>query len=127
LPFEAEDLVGVLAGRVPPPADLRVAEIRPPDEQGPSLELIGGLHRKRIWMSFDTGLVRQVEITGGRYEARVTYLRDADDRLGGFDLTAAQSSLTGQVRYRDPVFDAGVPGERFRLTVPEGAKIQQLR
>jgi outer membrane lipoprotein-sorting protein len=127
LPFEPEDLVGVLAGRVPPPDDLRVAEVLAPDEQGPSLDLIGGRHRKRIWMSFETGLIRQVEITGGRYEARVTYLRDSDDRLNGFDLAAAQSYLTATVRYREPVFDGGVQGERFRLTLPEGAKIQQLR
>jgi outer membrane lipoprotein-sorting protein len=127
LPFEPQDLVGVLAGRVPPPGDLRVAEILAPDEQGPSVDLIGALHRKRIWMNFETGVIRQVEIVGGRYEARVTYRLDGADRPSGFDLAAAQSYLTATVRYREPVFGAGIEGDRFRFTIPESAKIQQLR
>jgi outer membrane lipoprotein-sorting protein len=126
LPFDPEDLVGVLAGRVLPPRDLRTAEIQPADAQGPSLDLIGGVHRKRIWMDFETGVVRQVEITGGRYEVRVTYVRDADDRVTGFDLTAAQAYLTGTVRYRNPAFDGGLDPERFRLILPEGAKIERF-
>jgi outer membrane lipoprotein-sorting protein len=126
LPFEPDDLVGVLAGRVLPPKDLRVAEIHASDAQGPSLDLIGGVHRKRIWMNFETGVVSQVEITGGRYEVRVTYLRDANDRVTGFDLTAAQAYLTGTIRYRNPTFDVGLDPERFRLTIPEGAKIERL-
>lgn len=127
LPVEPEDLVGVLAGRVLPPKDLRVATVEPADQQGPSIELIGSLHRKRVWMDLQTGAVRQVEITGGRYEARVTYRRGADEHPAGFDLTAARSYLTGAIRYRDPVFDGGVDPDRFRLTLPEGAKIERLR
>ena len=127
LPFEPEDLVGVLAGEVPPIKDLRVAEIQPPDAQGPSIDLIGKLHRKRVWMSSETGVVRQVEIVGGRYEARVTYLRDANGRLSGFELTAAQAYIKGTARYREPAFNAGLEPDRFALTIPEGAKIEQLR
>lgn len=127
MPFDPEDLVGVLAGRAVPPHDLRVATLLPPDEVGPSLELIGAVHRQRIWMDFDSGVVHQLEITGGRYEVRVRYTRDADGRPQGFQLNAAQDQLTGTVRYRDPVFDAGVEADRFQLTLPESAKIEQLR
>ncbi|HEV8640091.1 MAG TPA: hypothetical protein VGV13_03225 [Methylomirabilota bacterium] len=126
LPFDPDDLVGVLAGRAVPPKDLRVAELLPPNEYGRSLELIGRVNRQRIWMEFESGVVRQLEITGGRYEARVTYLRDAEGRPLGFDLSAAQAYLTGSVRYRDPVFDAGIEADRFRFTVPESAKTERL-
>jgi outer membrane lipoprotein-sorting protein len=127
LPFEPDDLVGVLAGRAVPPKDIRVATLLAADEHGPSLELIGTVHRQRVWMDLDSGLVRQIEITGGRYEARVRYLRGADGRPQGFDLSAGQGHLTGSVRYRDPVFDGGIEAERFQLTLPESAKIEQLR
>jgi outer membrane lipoprotein-sorting protein len=127
LPFEPDDLVGVLAGRAVPPRDLRVATVLPADEQGPSLELIGSVHRQRVWMHPESGIVRQLEITGGRYEARVRYLRDPDGRPLGFELNAAHDQMTGSVRYRDPIFDGGIAAERFRLTVPESAKIEELR
>jgi outer membrane lipoprotein-sorting protein len=127
LPFEADDFVGVLAARAVPPKDLRVASLLPPDDYGPSLELIGTVHRQRVWMDFQSGVVRRLEITGGRYAALVSYLRDSDGRLRGFDLSAANEYLTGSVRYRDPVFDGGVDPDRFQLTPPPGARIEQLR
>lgn len=127
MPFDPDDLVGVLAGRAVPPRDLRVATLLPADELGPSLELIGTVHRQRIWMDFDSGVVHQLEITGGRYEVRVRYTFDADGRPQGFQLNAAQDRLTGTVRYQDPVFDAGIEADRFQLTLPESAKIEQLR
>lgn len=127
LPFDPDDLVGVLAARPAPPKDLRVAELLPPDEHGSSLEVIGGIHRQRIWMDFETGVVRQLQIVGGRFEVRVTYLLDADGRPAGFDLTGGQAAVTSSVRYRDPAFDAGIDPERFHFSVPETAKIQQLR
>ncbi|HSE93005.1 MAG TPA: hypothetical protein VLF19_06840 [Methylomirabilota bacterium] len=127
LPFEPDDLVGVLAGRPAPPRDLRTAEVLPADDQGPSLDLIGAIHRQRVWMDFASGVVRQVEITGGRYAVRVTYLLGADSRPLGFDLSAGTGHLSGAVRYRDPVYDAGVDLARFSLTLPERAKIEQLR
>ncbi|MGH7312704.1 MAG: LolA family protein [Candidatus Rokuibacteriota bacterium] len=127
LPFDPDDLVGVLAARAVPPKDLRVASLLPPDEHGPSLELIGTVHRQRVWMDFQSGVVRRLEITGGRYAALVSYLRDTDGRLRGFDLSAANEYLTGSVRYRDPVFDGGVDPDRFQQTVPPGARIEHLR
>jgi outer membrane lipoprotein-sorting protein len=71
--------------------------------------------------------VRRLEITGGRYAALVSYLRDPNGGLQGFDLSAAEAYLTGSVRYRNPVFDSGVDADRFRLTVPPGARIEYLR
>jgi outer membrane lipoprotein-sorting protein len=127
MPFEPDDLVGVLAGRAVPPRDLRVATLLPADELGPSLELIGTVHRQRIWMDFDSGVVHQVEITGGRYEVRVRYTRDGEGRPQGFELNAARDRLIGTVRYRDPVFDGGIEADRFQLTLPDSAKIEQLR
>ncbi len=127
LPVEPDELVGVLAGHAVPPKDLRAATVLAPDAKGPSLEMIGGLHRQRVWMDFSTGIVRQIQITGGRLEALVTYERAADDTLMGFDLSAAQDNVTGSVRYRDLVVGAGVDPERFRLTIPPGASIERLR
>lgn len=127
LPFDPDDLVAVLAGRAVPPKDLRVAELLAPDTQGPSLGLIGRLHRQRVWMDFDSGVVRQLEITGGRLEARITYRRDGAGTLSGFDVTAAQSYVTGSVRYRNFTEGVGIEPERFTLTLPKGAKIQKIR
>ncbi len=127
LPFDPDTLVGVLAGRAVPPRDLRVAEILPPDEHGPSLNLIGAVHQQRVWMDFDSGVVRQIQITGGRADAVVTFLRDGSGTLTGFDLVTSGSYLTGTVRYRDLVLGAGIDPERFALALPKGAKIQEIR
>src|SRR5262249_38388379 len=70
LPFEPEDLVGVLAGRPVPPRDLREAEILPRDGDGPSLNLVGSINTQRVWMDLETGVVRQVQVSGGRGDAR---------------------------------------------------------
>lgn len=127
LPFDPDDLVGVLAGRPAPPKDLRTAEMLEADDRGPSIELIGAVHRQRVWMDFATGVVRQVEITGGRYAMRVTYLLRDDGWPLGFDLSAAEGYVAGTVRYRDPVYGGGVDAARFSLTLPERAKIEELR
>jgi outer membrane lipoprotein-sorting protein len=124
---EPQDLVGLLAGRAVPPADLRVAAVLPPDDHGPSLEMIGDLHRQRVWMDFASGVVRRLQITGGRIEALAIYRFADDGTLAGFDLTAAQGNVTGTVRYRNVVIGAGIEAERFRLTIPPGAAIQRLR
>lgn len=127
LPFEPDDLVGVLAGRPAPPADVRVAEVTPPDADGPSLLVVSNVHQQRIWMDFTTGVVSQTEITGGLYEVRVTYERGPRGDVQGFHFTAPRAGATGHVQYRDPVVNGGVDDDRFRITPPESAKIQQLR
>ena len=127
LPFDPDDLVGILAGRAVPPKDLRQAAILPPDARGPSLSMVGPLNEQRVWMNFQTGVVQQIQIIGGRIDARVAYDRDEAGSLKGFNLTAAQSWLTGTVRYRDVVENGGVDAERFAFSVPKGAKIHEIR
>src|SRR5256886_5508738 len=92
LPVEPEDLVALLSGRAAPPKDLRVAEIQPPDQLGPSIVLVGRYNRQRVWLDFETGVVRQVTITGGRTEATVTFERGGDSELTGFDVTAGHGA-----------------------------------
>ncbi len=127
LPFDPEDLVGVLAGRPALPKDLRTAVILDTDDRGPSIELTGGINSRRVWMDFATGLVRQVEITGGRYAVRVAYVLGDDGWPRGFDLTAAQGHISGTVRYHDPVYGGGVDVERFSLTLPAYTRIEEFR
>jgi len=127
LPLDPDDLVGVLAGRPVPPKDIRAAEILPADDSGPSLEVHGAVNRLRVWMDFATGAVHQAQITGGRYEVRVSYTRDGNGPPLGFDLVVAQGQAVASVRYRQPVFDAGLDAGAFHLTLPERAKIERLR
>lgn len=127
LPFEPEDLVATLAGHAVPPEDVRVAGILEPDQVGPSLELTGQVNRRRIWMDLQTGAVQQVELTGGRAEARIRYHRSPDGELAGFDLTAMLGWIAAAVRYRTPIFGADLPDGVFSFTVPNSAKIQAIR
>ncbi len=127
LPVEPEDLVAILSGRVAPPKDLRVAEILPPDELGRSIKLVGRYNEQRVWMNFETGVVRRVTITGGRTGATVTFQRGADGALSGFDLTAGNDYVTGTARYRSLTLNAGIDAERFALTLPNDAKIHSIR
>ena len=127
LPFEPHDLVAVVSGYAVPPSDLRLAEILPPDAFGPSLSLVGAVHEQRVWMDFRTGLVRQLQIVGGRAAATVTYRRDEEDRLTGFDVTAAERYVSGTVRYRNLATGVGLGSDRFALTLPKDAKTQPIR
>ena len=127
LPFEPEDLVGVVTGHAVPPRGLRVAEIQPPDAMGPSISLVGDVHEKRVWMDFDTGVVRQVQIIGGRVAATVTFLRDDAGPLTGFDATAADRYVVATVRYRNVATGVGLTPDRFALTLPKDAKTQPIR
>ena len=126
LPFEPGDLVAALAGFAVPPEDLRAAEFLPPDELGPSLMLYGPINKKRVWLDPESGVVRQQEIVGGRYEVRATYDRAADGTLGGITISAAQSNITGALRYRNTVVDSGIDPERFIFKLPNGARVHRL-
>ena len=127
LAIEPQDLVGLLAGLPVPPEDLRVAEILPPDEHGPSLEMIGPLHRQSVWIDPATGVARRVQVTGGRLEALLVYRRADDGTVAGFELSAAQDNVTGTARYTNVAVNGGIEAERFTLTVPPGASVEQLR
>ena len=127
LPLEPHDLVAVVSGHAVPPRDLRLAEIMPPDGQGPSLSLVGAVSEQRIWMDFQTGVVSQLQIIGGRAAATVTYLRDDAGRLTGFDLSAAERYMSGTVRYRNVDTAVGLSDERFALALPKDAKTHPIR
>jgi outer membrane lipoprotein-sorting protein len=127
LPFEPHDLVALVSGHAVPPHDVRLAEIMPADGLGPSLSLVGAVNEQRIWMDFETGVVRQLQIVGGRAAATVTYQRDDGGRLTGFDLVAAERYVTGSVRYRDVATGVGLAAERFALMLPKDAKTQSIR
>jgi outer membrane lipoprotein-sorting protein len=127
LPFEPEDLVGVLSGRPVPPRDLREAEVLPPDEQGPSVSLVGAVNTQRVWMDFGTGVVRQLQISGGRADARILFRREPDGAMTGFDLNAGMGLVRSVVRYERPAFGAGVEPDRFVFTPPKGAKTRPIR
>lgn len=127
LPFDPDDLVAVLSGRAAPPKDLRVVEILPADEHGPSLNLIGGVHQKRVWMDFNSGVVRRLSITGGRAAAVVSYLVNPEGTLTGFDLTAGEGYITAAVRYRNLATGVGVEPERFTFALPKDAKTRAIR
>ena len=127
LPFEPEDLVGILAGRPVPPRDLREAEILPADADGPSLNLVGAINSQRLWMDFDTGVVRQVQVSGGRGDARIVFRRDSGTSMSGFDLTAGMGLVRSGVRYENPVFGGGIDAQQFVFMPPKGAKLREIR
>lgn len=127
LALSPEELVAILTGHVLAPGDLRAAEFEAPDDLGPSLTLIGPSHRQRVWMDFSSGLVRQVEIAGGRAQAVVTYLPGTDGLPAGFDLAGAPLPVHGRVRYQNPVVDGGVAPERFIIAIPPGVTTRPLR
>jgi len=126
LPLDAADLVAVLAGRVAPPRDLRVAELLPADAVGPSLQLVTPTQRQRVWLDPATGVVHRVELDGGRLPVRITYLFEGPTPAG-FDVDAGDAYLTGTVRYRNATLGAGIDPARFLLPLPKGAKTQSIR
>ena len=127
LPFEPDDLVGMLAGRPVPPADIRSAEVLPADEIGPSIEMHGTNNRRRIWFDPTTFAVKQFELTGGRAEARVRYVTAPAGEIGGFDLTAGLNTVAATVRYQNPALGVPIDPDAFALTIPKGAKTQEIR
>ena len=127
LPLDPDDLVAVITGHAVPPRGLRVAEFKPPDATGPSISLIGDVHEKRVWMDFETGVVRQLEIIGGRVAALVTYQRNPEGVLTGFDASAVDRYVVATVRYRNAAEGVGLTPDRFALTLPKDAKTRPIR
>src|SRR4030095_9214076 len=121
LPLKPEDLVAALAGRVAPPADLTSAELQPPDEVGPSIDLVSPAGRRRWWIDLETGTVRQLEIFGSPFNALVKYRRSGAGALTGFDVEAAQSYLTGSGTHHKLVRGGGGGSARHDGD-PEGSE-----
>ena len=126
LPFDPDDLVAVLSGHALPPSDVRTATMKATDALGPSIELAGKKQRRRIWLDLESGVVRQLEVSGAR-GVRVTYLRNGDGMMDGFDVNTALSMLKASVRYRNPQFGTDVAQDLFTFAVPKGAKVQHIR
>jgi outer membrane lipoprotein-sorting protein len=127
LPFEPEDLVGVLAGRPVPPRDVREAELMPEDANGSSLNLVGTINSQRVWMDLESGVVRELQVAGGRGDARIMFRRDPSGALTGFDVSAGMGFVRSDVRYENPVFGADLNPEQFVFTPPKGAKMREIR
>jgi outer membrane lipoprotein-sorting protein len=139
LPFEPADAVSILVGRPAPPRDLRRAAIEQPDAsgshegrtvehpEGRPLVMVGPFNEQRVWMDFETGLVRQVEITGGRYGILVRYERDEQGELTGLSVSAPRAKLASTIAYRRPEFGVGLEEDRFDIAVPRSATIERLR
>ncbi|MEK6665990.1 MAG: hypothetical protein AAB016_13525 [candidate division NC10 bacterium] len=128
LALEPEELVGILAGHVLPLKDPYSAEIVPADGIGPSIKLTGAAGVQRIWADPETGVVRQVELTGAKTPARVTYAGGGPaDPPASLTLTALDAPLVVSVRYREPRLGTGPSLDLFTLTLPEGVKIQRFR
>jgi outer membrane lipoprotein-sorting protein len=127
LPFEPEELVGILAGRPVPPRDLRQAEMVERDADGPSVNLVGPVNAQRVWMDFETGVVRKLQLSGGRADAVITFRRDPDGTMTGFDLTAGLGYVRSNIRYEQPAFNAGIEPERFAFAPPKSAKTRAIR
>lgn len=127
VPLGAEDLVGLLIGRIAPPRGLEQAEILPADADGPSIRLTGRDQSERVWMDFETGAVRKAEIDGGRIALVVVYHRPpGSDLPDEIQARAPAAAFDATVRYRDPALATGVPAERFELSPPPGANLQRF-
>jgi len=127
LPFEPEDLVGVLSGRPSPPRDLREVTLLPADADGASVNLVGAVNSVRVWMDLDTAVVNQMDIAGGRGDARILFRRDPAGALTGFVVTAGMGLIRSVVRYESPAWDAPIEDERFVFAPPKGAKTRTIR
>ena len=127
VPLDAEDLVGLLLGRVIPSRGLRRVEILPSDGEGPSLELTGERQRARLWLDVEAGEVHKVAIGGGRATLVVTYTRTPGSPVPSEIHAAAGQDFEATVEYREPEIATGLDAERFELRVPNGANVQRIR
>jgi len=127
VPLGPEDIVGLLLGRVLPPAGMTAAEILPADDAGPSIQMVGHDRTERVWMDFETGEARKVEISGGRHTLIVDYRPEPSrDLPAEIHAIAPGTGFEATVRYRQPAIATGIDAERFRLTVPQGANVQRF-
>jgi outer membrane lipoprotein-sorting protein len=121
----AEDLVGVLLGRIGPPPDLREASLVPPDAEGSSLLLVARRQRRRVWLDPETGVISKLEIGQAPDPLVVAYDWPAGGELPQ-RIQVASPGLEAELRYQDPIVSAGVDPARFTLPVPETAEIRRF-
>jgi outer membrane lipoprotein-sorting protein len=128
LALGSDDLVGLLSGRVLPLRDPATVELLSPDRLGPSLRLTGADGEQRIWLDPGTGQARQVEWTGGKSPARVTYEpAPAEAPPAGLTMATLDGKIELVARYRDPRMNTGLDPEVLTLRVPENVRIQDFR
>lgn len=128
LALEPADLVGILAGHLPPMREVRAGTLRPANGLGVSLELTGAGKTRRIWLDPESLVIREVEWTEGSAPFRITYEGGGPAALPArVVLTALDRPLVLSVRYRDPAVGVGLPAELFTLALPEHTKIQRVR
>jgi outer membrane lipoprotein-sorting protein len=128
LAFGSEDLVAILSGRVRPLKNPASVDLLPPDVLGPSLKLASGEGEQRIWLDPATGQVRQVEWTGGKNPARLTFDEaPVDGPPKGLALTTLDGKLEVTARYREPRMNTGFDPALLGLNVPESVRIQDFR
>ncbi len=128
LALGGEDLVALLSGRVLPLKDPSAVDLLPADLLGPSLRLIGANGEQRIWLDPISGQARQVQWSGGKSPARVTF--DETPPVAppaGLTLATLDGKLEVVVRYRDPRMNTGFDPALLTLTVPENVRIQDFR
>ncbi|MCI0547741.1 MAG: hypothetical protein L0027_10705 [Candidatus Rokubacteria bacterium] len=128
LALGAEDLVALLSGNVRPMPEPVSGERRPPDEIGPSIVLTGRDGVQRTWLDPTTSQPRQVEWTGGKNPARVTWSGGGPDGPPtGLTLATPNGDLTVSIRYRNPELDSGFDPELLTVKLPQGVKVQDFR
>jgi hypothetical protein len=128
VPLEADELLGLLVGRVVPPRDLVAGVLLPSDLEGPSVRLEDRTRSFRIWLDPETGVVGKVEISGGRLTMTVAYDWGAGTELPtGVRATAKDMDLDAAIGYRSPALGTGVDPSRFRLALPDGVKVERFR
>jgi outer membrane lipoprotein-sorting protein len=124
----SEDLVAILSGRVRPLKNPLSVDLLPPDLIGPSLKLTSAEGEQRIWLDPLTEQARQVEWTGGKNPARVTF---EPTPLGtppsGLTLATLDGKLEAVLRYREPRMNTGFDPALLSLKVPEHVRIQDFR
>jgi outer membrane lipoprotein-sorting protein len=128
VPLEADQLVGLLTSRVVPARDIVAAEVVAPDAEGGSVRIEGKTQSQRVWMDVETGVVRKVEISGGRIGLLVTYSREAGDEFPtAIRVSSSDVEMEATVGYRSASMGTGVDGARFSLVLPDTVRIQRFR
>lgn len=122
-----DDVVAVLAGRARLLRHPRAVTLLAQDAVGPSLELVNGNGRQRVWFDPASGRPRQVEWTGGRHPARVVFDPAAGEAPTGLTLATLDRKIEVRLRYRDPELNAGLEPERLKLIVPESVHVRDFR